>query len=128
METRRMQPDHYSSIVFFQFLHVSVSHSVHGGRCAIPACIAGGIPACLQRGGVCSQGCLLQEGACSQGGCVCFRGLPAPGGGVWAPESRWLLLWMVHILLECILVFKIRLIRLGFSFKKLKIHVLYLNS
>ena len=34
------------------FLHVSVSHSVHGGG-GIPACLAGGIPACLaglQRG------------------------------------------------------------------------------
>ena len=29
------------------FLHLSVSHSVHGGGGGITACITGGIPACL---------------------------------------------------------------------------------
>ena len=53
------------------FLHVSVSHSVHGGGVfAIPACIAGGILACLAAGGcVLSQHALQRGGACSRG-CV----------------------------------------------------------
>ena len=44
------------------FLHVSVSHSVHGGG-AIPECIAGSIPACLAAGG-----CLLPGGVPARGG------------------------------------------------------------
>ena len=70
-----------------------------GGGCAIPACTAGGIPACLAAGG-------LLGGSAP-------RGLPAPGGpalggyllprGLWRPpKSRQLLLWTVCILLECI--------------------------
>ena len=59
------------------------------GRCAIPACIAGGIPACLAAG--------------LQGGCLLLGGgllLGVPGGD---PPGR-LLLRAVRILLECILV------------------------
>ena len=85
------------------FLHLSVSHSVHGG-CAcsrgVPApggCLLwGGLPA---PGGVPASG----EGACSGGGCLLW-GMPAPGevpGG--DPPGR-LLLRAVRILLECILV------------------------
>ena len=51
------------------FLHVSVI--LFTGGCAIPACIAGGIPACLAAGGVCSGGGLL-PGRSALG-----------GGGVW---------------------------------------------
>ena len=56
------------------FLHLSVSHSVHKGAgvCAIPACIVGGILACLAAG--------LQGGG------------PGPGGGGWSREG---LLWGV---------------------------------
>ena len=62
-------------------------HALQQGVCAIPACIAGGIPACLATWG----GCYLSM-PCSRGS--------APRGGVC---SR-LLLRMVRILLECILV------------------------
>ena len=96
-----------NEIAKVMFLHVSVSHSVHGGcypsihcrwypsmpfsrGCGIPACIAGGIPACLAEGG-----CLLQG--------VCSRGMWRPP----APESRRLLLRMVRILLECILILRL---------------------
>ena len=108
------------------FLHLSVILSTGGGG-AIPACIAGGIPACLAAGGCLLPGGLLQgvpalgggdcsgESACSGGdacssesacsGGVCSRGVPTPRGGLGdPPESRWLLLRTVRILLECILV------------------------
>ena len=51
---------------------------------------------------------LVPGGAWSQGG-ACSRGLPAPGGacsggGCLVETPWWLLLWVVHILLECFLV------------------------
>ena len=83
------------------FLHLSVSHSVHGG--------------CLLQGGTCSQrvpapeGCLLLRGCLILGG-ACSWVLSAPVGcllpgwvGVETPP-RWLLLQAVCILLEYILV------------------------
>ena len=86
------------------YVFTRVCDSVHGVCvcvCAIPACIAGGIPACLAAGlwGMCvcsggggecfcSQGALLPGSVCSQGG-FCLGG-SAPGGcllpgGVSAP-------------------------------------------
>ena len=61
------------------FLHVSVI-LVTGGV-AIPACIGGGIPACLAAGGVPARGVLLWGGggACSGGS--------APEG-VWRPLRK----------------------------------------
>ena len=89
------------------FLHVSVSHSVHRGG-AIPACIAGGIPACLARGcaiPACIAGgipaCLAAGGSTSGGACsggstpggACSWGVPAPGGGAcswgWCGDPAW---------------------------------------
>ena len=57
--------------------------------CAIPACIAGGIPACLAvglQGGACSGGGGPCSGRVCSGGCL-LRG----GGGVWVcgdPAAR----------------------------------------
>ena len=54
-------------------LQVVSQHALQeGGVCAIPACIAGGIPACLAAGGVCSRG-------------VSALGVPAPGRYAWRP-------------------------------------------
>ena len=58
------------------FLHVC--DSVHGG-CAIPACIAGGIPACLAAGGCLLRGSAL-GGVCSGGGLL--------WGGGWRPPPK----------------------------------------
>ena len=52
------------------------------GVCAIPACIAGGIPACLAAGG-----CLLLGGVCSCRS-ACSRGVPAPGKGLGDPPWK----------------------------------------
>ena len=108
----------------YVFTRICQSLCSQGG--ATPACIAGGIPACLAAGGSamggCApgggpaprgcllQGCLLLEGACSRGdllkGGICSRGVPGPGGAC----SRGVGLWRrqetppVRILLECILV------------------------
>ena len=79
------------------FLLVSVILYTGGGGfvCAIPACIAGVIPARLAAGlwggglllgGFCSVGCLLP------GGTVCSQGVSALGGGVVA-FCYGLLLW-----------------------------------
>ena len=87
---------------------------------AIPACIAGGIPACLAAGGSAAggpppEGDACYGGACSsggplQGGCLLSRGLPAaPGVCGDPPESRRLMLQTVCILLECILVWNFNL-------------------
>ena len=88
------------------FLHVSVILST--GEGAIPACIADGIPACLATGEVPGPGGPYSRGgAWSREGLL--QGVPGPGGGVpgpggSAPKSRWLLLQMVCILLECSLL------------------------
>ena len=101
------------------FLHLSVSHSVHGGG----ACSGGSGPGgCLLPGGwevpgfggsglkggtwSLGGGCLLPGGsgpggACSRGGL--FPGDLVPGGAWWRPPRR-LLLRAVRILLKCILV------------------------
>ena len=98
-----------NEIAKVMFLHVSVSHSVHGGGGAIPAFIAGGIPACLSAGDVVSQHALqvVSQHALQKRGCllqgVCSRGMWRPP----APESRRLLLRMVRILLECILILRL---------------------
>ena len=99
------------------YVFTHVCRSVHRGGWCYPACIAGGIPACLAAGGLSAPG-----GACSGGGLLwgvpCSWGVPARGGvcswevacsgGVWRPppphESRRLLLRTVRILLECIVV------------------------
>ena len=60
------------------FLHVSVSLSVHG-VCAIPTCIAGGIPQCLATGG-------SAWGVCSSGSAP--RGVPALEGVVETPQKQ----------------------------------------
>ena len=85
------------------FLQVCVCPK--GGR-RIPACLAGGIPACLSTGlqGVPAPGGACSGGACSQGGVPAPRGYLPPGGGETPPTSRRLLLQTVRILLECILV------------------------
>ena len=77
------------------------SRSLGGGGCAIPACIAGGTPACLATS--------LQGGVCSWG--VCSWGDLLPGGLVsqhalrqTPPRERRLLLRRVGIPLKCILV------------------------
>ena len=99
-----------------------------GAVCAIPECIAGGIPACLAAGRVPALGWGVPAaggrvpalgGVCSRGGGVPAPwGVPASGryllpggdacsrGDVWRPlpESRRLLLRTLRILLECILV------------------------
>ena len=113
------------------FLHLSVSHSVHGGGGVIPACLAG------LREGVVSQHALQVsrptprgevEGS-GPGGSPGphqgrspgphWRGSPGPhrGGGIpaWTeadPPGRRLLLRAVRILLECILVGLIGLLSL----------------
>ena len=62
-------------------LHVSVILFMGEGVCAIPACIVGGIPACLAAGGC------LPRGVCSGGvsalGGVCFQ-----DGGLEIPLPR----------------------------------------
>ena len=85
-------------VVKVMFLLVSVILST--GGCAIPACIAGGIPACLAagRGGAWSRRVPAPGGCLVQGGAFWYGLL------VW-PSPRWLLLQMVCILLECILVY-----------------------
>ena len=55
------------------------------------------------------RGCLVLGGCLVQGGVWSWgvpgpRGVPAPGGTWWRPPW-WLLLWVVHILLECIFVY-----------------------
>ena len=58
-----------------------------GGGAGIPACIAGGITACLAAGGVLSQHA-LQQGVPGPGGFVprgCLLGGLLPGGAWWAP-------------------------------------------
>ena len=100
------------------------------GVCAIPACIAGGIPACLAAGVCAIPACLAVGGACSQGGGLLpggglLWGVPGPGGSApggclvqgslllggvcskggawWRPPGR-PPLQAVRFLLECILV------------------------
>ena len=53
-----------------------VCHSVRGGG-AIPACIAGGIPACLTAGGCAIPACLAAGGCLLPG---CLLGV----GGAWS--------------------------------------------
>ena len=74
------------------YIFTRVCQSFCSQGAAIPACIAGGIPACLTAGG------------CAIPACLAVGGLLG-GGGDPPPESRRLLLRTVHILLECILVF-----------------------
>ena len=79
-----------------------------GGGCAIPACIAGGIPACFVAGGYAIPACLAARECypsmpCSRGGLplggACSRGVPAPRGvcywgsacsreGLWRPHRK----------------------------------------
>ena len=66
-------------------LQVVSQHALQQGVCAIPACIAGGIPACPAAGGVCSWG-VPAPGGSAPGGLPC-RG-PAPGRGVEAPRKQ----------------------------------------
>ena len=94
----------HNKVAKVMFLQVCVCPWRGGG--GIPACLAGGIPACLAAGlGGCypSMYCRWYPSMpCnrSPGGC-----LPAPGEcGDPPKKSRWLLLWTVCILLECILV------------------------
>ena len=114
----------------YVFRHICDSVHGGGGGCAIPACIAGGIPACLAaggcllKGGSAPRGCLLWGvpawGVACSGGCL-LRGA-CWGGGVETPESRWLLLRTVRILLECILVIKelLRLNNIYIIFSRIK--------
>ena len=117
------------------FSEACVENSVHKGwrgwvSAAGEVSALGEVPGpgwgvCFQ-GIACSQGCLLPErGACLGGGVCSQRGVCSgvPGGH----PPRQLLLQAVHILLECILVY-LKLDILDFSFKKLKIPLLYLNS
>ena len=126
------------------FLRVSVSRSVHR-RGAIPAHIAGVIPACLAVGGAIPAyiagvilACLAAGlGACSRGD-ACSRGMPDPGGacsGGWGwrplPESRRLLLHTVCILLECIIVHFKQLSQKptsSLSFYRYQIFIVHTNS
>ena len=74
------------------FLHLSVSHSVHGGGGVVVSQHALQVSRPTPKGEV--------EGS-GLGGCPD----PHPGGGLSWPDtpSRWLLLRAVRILLECIL-------------------------
>ena len=71
------------------FLHLSFSHSVHGGHAWQGVCIAGGMHgrgACVAggtcvAGGVCGRVCVWQ-GACMAGGHV-WQGVCMAGGHVW---------------------------------------------
>ena len=69
---------------------VCVKNSVQGGGCAIPACIAGGIPACLaaglQKGGGGIPACLAGFQAHSQGGSL--GDLASGGTGSPGPQRR----------------------------------------
>ena len=58
------------------YVFTRVCDSVHGGGGAIPAYIAGGIPAV--GGGACSRG-VPAPGVSAPGGCLLW-GVPAPGG------------------------------------------------
>ena len=82
----------------------------------IPACIAGGIPACLQASRPTHMGEVEESGL--------GVSRPTPGEGLQAhtqavsrptprgipacteadPSTKWLLLWVLRILMECILV------------------------
>ena len=68
------------------FSEACVKNSVQGG-CAIPACIAGGIPACLAAGGCTIPACLAAGGS-APGGCLVW-GVPGlrgclVRGGAWS--------------------------------------------
>ena len=92
------------------FLDVSVILFTGG---VIPACIVGGIPACLAAGGVCYPSMPCSRGVPAPGG-VCFRGGACSRGVcVWRPHpprSRRRLLRTVRILLECILVYLVNIL------------------
>ena len=93
----------------YVFIRVCLSFCSRG-VCIIPACIAGGIPGCLAglQGGGGIPACLASLQAHTQGGVS----RPTPREGVEGipacteadTPSRWLLLWAVCILLECILI------------------------
>ena len=73
-----------------------------GGGCAIPACIAGGIPACLAAGGVLSQHALqvISSMPCSRG--VCYPSMHCR----WYPSmpcSRGVCTWWGLLLGACLL-------------------------
>ena len=65
-----------TKFVKVMFLHLSVSHSVHGGVCLVPV------------------GCLVPEGVCSGGvpapgeGRSAPGGVPGPGGSAWWRPPR----------------------------------------
>ena len=84
------------------FLHLSVSHSVHGGR-----------RAWLQGGGACMVGgcAWLKEGGvhgCGGGACVAVGGMRGGGGGMHGIRRDTVNERPVRILLECILVYTAR--------------------
>ena len=66
------------------YVFTGVCDSVHGGVCAIPTYIAGGIPACLAVGGCLLWGVPAPRGVHAPGGCllqgVCSQGVLARGG------------------------------------------------
>ena len=87
------------------FLHLSVSHSVHGGV-SVPACTTGHITGTgvSVQGGISVQGASLSGGLCPGGGGLCpwgwgsLSGRPPKETPMYGNERA------VRILLECILV------------------------
>ena len=79
-----------------------------GGLVSQDALSTGGVPGLggVCSWGVCSQGCMPGPGGCawSRGVCLVLGGLVSQDALRQTPLERWLLLWMVRILLECILV------------------------
>ena len=72
----------------YVFTPVCQSFCSRGGGCAIPACIAGGIPAWLQ-GGLLLGGGLLPGGTCSGGGACLETPLKADGYCCGRYASYW---------------------------------------
>ena len=83
-------------------MFTGVCLSIGGGGCLVPG--GSGPRGCLVWGVPGPGGCLLQ-GVPAPGGCLLVGGGSGPGGAWWRPPPRRPLLWAVHILLECILVY-----------------------
>ena len=75
-------------------IFTSICHSVHGGG--------------MRGGWVCVVGGMCGRAACMARGCAWQwkggHGMWGMCGGGYAWQEKWLLHWVVHILLECILV------------------------